>query len=476
MSKIQVSSIGRGVGGVLGNKGAVYARFNIKDTSICFVCAHFAAHREHLLKRNEDFHAILYHRAFPGLLDNAGTADCTNLSQHNAAHMNAEAAKVARMQERIHSMKRALNAAQIPVSPPINVKKEQLANYTRAADHDIVIWLGDLNYRLLGGMENSRIYDTIDGRRSFALLSVDQLNIEKEKGTVFQGFHEGLITFDPTYKYTPGTPNYNRERCPAWCDRVLWKLKKSDLDLCGYLELDSYVCEDHFAPPVQGEEAAQGEPSNERKSFDYWYENSLSHSSGKAEKAVLPDGAEPESAEKDTQAEIPSSSTAEVAAVETVAPAEGNCEVAVTVADTDAVENSCPAGSVSVLPLPAAGVTFAAPDTTSDGAIVEHYTAAVVDASADVSAPESGAESVLEMDAIATENDPDSADICETNAEAVPAPAAASPSRRLARPLSQIIPDSRVSEIVELMVYNRGENIISDHKPVRALMSVKFKR
>jgi hypothetical protein len=38
------------------------------------------------------------------------------------------------------------------------------------------------------------------------------------------------------------------------------------------------------------------------------------------------------------------------------------------------------------------------------------------------------------------------------------------------------VPDAKVTEIVELMVYNRGENIISDHKPVRALMGVKYKK
>ena len=88
ISKVQVAQLGRGVGGVLGNKGAVYARFNVKDTSVCLVCAHFAAHRENLLKRNEDFHAILTHKAFPGLLDGASsTTEYKHLSQHNTIHM-----------------------------------------------------------------------------------------------------------------------------------------------------------------------------------------------------------------------------------------------------------------------------------------------------------------------------------------------------------------------------------------------------
>jgi len=248
ISKVQVAQLGRGVGGVLGNKGAVYARFNVKDTSICLVCAHFAAHRENLLKRNEDFHAILTHKAFPGLLDGASsTTEYKHLSQHNTIHMTTEAARVDRLQDKIIAMKKTLMDKRIPVSPPIDLKKEQLANYTSAQDHDVIIWLGDLNYRLLGGMDNSRIYDIIDGKRSYALLNLDQLNIEKDKGTVFQGFHEGLIPFDPTYKYIPGSANYNRERCPAWCDRVLWKLKKADLDIEVFGDLDTYVSDEHFS-------------------------------------------------------------------------------------------------------------------------------------------------------------------------------------------------------------------------------------
>ena len=60
------------------------------------------------------------------------------------------------------------------------------------------------------------------------LLSLDQLNLERAKGTVFQGFVEGPITFPPTYKFQQGTDIYERRkekklRAPAWCDRVLWR-------------------------------------------------------------------------------------------------------------------------------------------------------------------------------------------------------------------------------------------------------------
>lgn len=65
-----------------------------------------------------------------------------------------------------------------------------------------------------------------------ALQKFDQLRKELDHGGVFQGWKEGNIEFAPTYKYSsyncnrysgaiPGRAR-EKQRTPAWCDRILW--------------------------------------------------------------------------------------------------------------------------------------------------------------------------------------------------------------------------------------------------------------
>ena len=56
------------------------------------------------------------------------------------------------------------------------------------------------------------------------LLSRDQL-IKALPATVLRGFKESPLLFKPTYKYDKGTQVYDqseKQRVPAWCDRILF--------------------------------------------------------------------------------------------------------------------------------------------------------------------------------------------------------------------------------------------------------------
>ncbi|XP_034936356.1 inositol polyphosphate 5-phosphatase OCRL isoform X2 [Chelonus insularis] len=166
IKNISVDTVGTGIMGKLGNKGGVALSCSIHNTSICFVNAHLAAHCEEYERRNQDYADI-----------------CTRLSF--SSHV-----------------------------PPKSFK-----------DHDQIYWLGDLNYRITEmDVLTAKQYITIGNYAP--VLALDQLGQQRKLGKVLQGFHEAEITFKPTYKYDPGTDNWDsseKGRAPAWCDRVLWR-------------------------------------------------------------------------------------------------------------------------------------------------------------------------------------------------------------------------------------------------------------
>lgn len=75
-------------------------------------------------------------------------------------------------------------------------------------DHETVFWAGDLNFRT-NVNSAAEALSLLNEKRMSLLLGKDQLAIERSKGNVFQGFEEGPIRFWPTYKYVPGTMNFD---------------------------------------------------------------------------------------------------------------------------------------------------------------------------------------------------------------------------------------------------------------------------
>ncbi|KAG6412348.1 hypothetical protein SASPL_125025 [Salvia splendens] len=73
-------------------------------------------------------------------------------------------------------------------------------------DHDRVIWLGDLNYRIHLPEDTTR--SLVMNKEWSLLLENDQLIAEMNKGRAFEEWHEELIEFAPTYKYDQNSDDY----------------------------------------------------------------------------------------------------------------------------------------------------------------------------------------------------------------------------------------------------------------------------
>ncbi|GAM26490.1 hypothetical protein SAMD00019534_096650 [Acytostelium subglobosum LB1] len=152
-----------GAMGKIGNKGGVGIRFSLYKTGFCFINSHLAAgeSNERLERRAQDFKKIQM-MSFDG-----------NLSM---------------------------------------------------LDHECLIWLGDLNYRI--DLNPVECKEKIKAKNWQSLVANDQLTYERNAGRVFLGFQEQPINFAPTYKYDVGTNQYDsseKNRTPSYCDRILYR-------------------------------------------------------------------------------------------------------------------------------------------------------------------------------------------------------------------------------------------------------------
>jgi phosphatidylinositol-bisphosphatase len=245
ISYINSTSVGTGLMGYMGNKGAVATRLVLGETTrLVFINSHLAAgsDKNSLERRNWDSAQIVQRAKFD------------------------------------------------PISTEIDASEESGESI---GDEDFTFWFGDLNYRLddipaddvrqVLARHTTNTYDKerqakLESNRSdvsgdstadsdddsppspvedetdpvtddeidphndpaslqttiSSLLPHDQLRLQQIKGAAFhKGWREGHITFLPTYKYDVGSvamfDSSEKQRGPSWCDRILFRTHQDKL-------------------------------------------------------------------------------------------------------------------------------------------------------------------------------------------------------------------------------------------------------
>uniref|UniRef100_A0A6G3ME01 Inositol polyphosphate 5-phosphatase OCRL-1 (Trinotate prediction) n=1 Tax=Henneguya salminicola TaxID=69463 RepID=A0A6G3ME01_HENSL len=178
----------------MANKGAVSISILTRKNSFCFVCAHLPAHGKNVSARNEAYAIIMSKMQF---------------------------------------------------------KHSEVKDLT-ILDHDIIYWFGDLNYRIDSESVPTN-FSSITKDDITVFIQQDQLLNCRLNSTAFHPFTEPPINFRPTYKFFihKGDLEYNANRPPAWCDRILYRTKTEEmLKLIEYNSIEQPCVSDHL--PVYG--------------------------------------------------------------------------------------------------------------------------------------------------------------------------------------------------------------------------------
>ncbi|EGX89638.1 inositol polyphosphate phosphatase [Cordyceps militaris CM01] len=178
---LQGAEVKRGMGGLHGNKGAIAVRFQVDDSSLCFVNCHLAAGQTQTSSRHNDIAAILDAPLFSTERDASARQDYYRGG----------------------------------------------GDGTLIVDHEICVINGDLNYRI-DTMSRDTVVKAVQQNNLGKLRDRDQLLVSRRKNPAFRlrAFEELPLDFAPTYKYDVGTDRYDtseKRRSPAWCDRLLYR-------------------------------------------------------------------------------------------------------------------------------------------------------------------------------------------------------------------------------------------------------------
>lgn len=287
ISSISTTSVGTGLMGYMGNKGAVTARIVLGETTrMVFVNCHLTAGVEKgsLERRNWDASQILNRTKFEPVYDGGGVMEefGEGIGDEDFAfwfgdlnyRLDSIPPDDVRRLLTVHTQKeyrngqeprKATEAVPRPNSPV--VVRDGEGTDRPFEDNE------SSSHRVAGSMNGSSVYSTTTIPSSeqmdpssdpsslqttlSSLLPHDQLHVQMRTRKAFHdGWREGPIYFLPTYKYDAGSvamfDSSEKRRGPSWCDRILYRTRKDRL------EYESLIREEEEAKKRDEEMQARG--------------------------------------------------------------------------------------------------------------------------------------------------------------------------------------------------------------------------
>lgn len=227
IKNVSTTSVGTGLMGYMGNKGAVTTRIVLGETTrLVFINSHLAAgaDKSSLDRRNWDAAQVNSRTRFDPITDALGSTPTQGegLGDEEFAFWFGD------LNYRLEGM-------------PGDDVRRLLTVHTKDLDHDAEgqpSTSGDSGHGSKASTEIDRMttppeLDPASLQTTIAsLLPHDELHQQMTKGAAFHdGWEEGPIRFLPTYKYDVGKvgvfDSSEKRRCPSWCDRILYRTRAS---------------------------------------------------------------------------------------------------------------------------------------------------------------------------------------------------------------------------------------------------------
>ena len=249
ITSVSTITVGTGLMGYMGNKGAVCARLVLGESTRCvFINSHLAAgsDKPSVDRRNWDFAQISSRARFEPSDDDVavGNRYGDGIGDEDFAFwcgdLNYRLDDIPDEDVRRLLLLHTQNEYDVANTSKIKIDRELSSNATKNAGDAMKNPGTEQTSRVI---EDERADDDLAPEHDPAslyttlqsLLPHDQLRRQQESGAAFHnGWREGEIRFLPTYKYDIGSvgmfDSSEKTRGPSWCDRILYRTKKDRLD------------------------------------------------------------------------------------------------------------------------------------------------------------------------------------------------------------------------------------------------------